>query len=471
LLIIGLSLQAQVNLDSGLVGCYPFSGNANDQSGHGNNGVVYGATLTTDRFGTPNSAYNFTGSNSDHIAIPNFPSMITKNEFSISIWTQSSINTSSCPIVLIADSAKNRLCACVQYTSGPYCIWDYGDFLTTGRMVLATGPYTKAWQHYVFMISQSENIKKIYENGILIDSSACTGSITTTSRVLSIGGSLDWSGGPLWWYGALDDVRIYDRAITANEVMMLYKSSPPCIEGPVCAISGKVSACSYCSGSAYVTFSDTGTNYTFQWSNGDTGSSVTNLCPGKYYVNVLHNGIWVATDSTTIVPLPGPAITINASLTNIKKGDSAVLTAMASGGVVPYTYTWNGKDTGQTIQVSPSVSTIYTVAVTDSSGCISTAEIIVHVECGQLFIPDVFSPNGDGQNDVLYVRGDCINTIMFDVFDRWGNKVFTTNNINMGWNGMYNGQAMNTGTYVYYIYAVMMDGSKIERSGNITLVR
>jgi gliding motility-associated-like protein len=74
-------------------------------------------------------------------------------------------------------------------------------------------------------------------------------------------------------------------------------------------------------------------------------------------------------------------------------------------------------------------------------------------------------------NNILYVRGDCISTMEFDVFDRWGNKIFVSNNINNGWNGNYNGQPMNMGTYVYYLNITLMDGRTVNKKGNITLVR
>jgi gliding motility-associated-like protein len=59
----------------------------------------------------------------------------------------------------------------------------------------------------------------------------------------------------------------------------------------------------------------------------------------------------------------------------------------------------------------------------------------------------------------------------FIIFDRWGNKVFETENINQGWDGAYKGQPMNAGTYVYVLHAILNDGSLIEKKGNITLVR
>lgn len=88
-----------------------------------------------------------------------------------------------------------------------------------------------------------------------------------------------------------------------------------------------------------------------------------------------------------------------------------------------------------------------------------------------LWIPDAFSPNGDGQNDVLFVRCDCIKSMNLKIFDRWGNKVFETENVDQGWNGTYNGQPLNSGTYVYYIKATLYTNNVVEHKGNIELIR
>jgi gliding motility-associated-like protein len=119
---------------------------------------------------------------------------------------------------------------------------------------------------------------------------------------------------------------------------------------------------------------------------------------------------------------------------------------------------------------SPIVTTTYTVTMVSDSGCSTTEPITVDVNCN-IFIPEAFSPNGDGQNDVLYVHGDCIKTMQFDVFDRWGNKVFETNDRSIGWDGRYAGKALNTGSYVYELTATLTDGTSQTRKGNIALVR
>lgn len=91
--------------------------------------------------------------------------------------------------------------------------------------------------------------------------------------------------------------------------------------------------------------------------------------------------------------------------------------------------------------------------------------------CNSLFIPNAFSPNGDQQNDVLYVRGNCMSSMDFTIFDRWGNKVFESENQNIGWDGNYKGQPMNTGTYVWYLKGTMNDGTAINKKGTVALIR
>lgn len=88
-----------------------------------------------------------------------------------------------------------------------------------------------------------------------------------------------------------------------------------------------------------------------------------------------------------------------------------------------------------------------------------------------VFIPDVFSPNGDGYNDVLHVRGPTLVEVEFAVFDRWGKRLFSAGTVDHGWDGTVGGERSASGVYVYTLIARAEDGTRIERTGNITLVR
>jgi gliding motility-associated-like protein len=88
-----------------------------------------------------------------------------------------------------------------------------------------------------------------------------------------------------------------------------------------------------------------------------------------------------------------------------------------------------------------------------------------------IFVANVFSPNGDGTNDVLHVLGNGIEELSFTVYSRWGEKVFETTNVNNGWDGTYKGEPMNVGVFVYFITGKFKNGETIDKNGNITLLR
>ena len=87
------------------------------------------------------------------------------------------------------------------------------------------------------------------------------------------------------------------------------------------------------------------------------------------------------------------------------------------------------------------------------------------------FIPDAFSPNADGNNDKLFVRGNNIQELYFAVYDRWGEKVFETTDKNIGWDGTYKGQELSGAVFVYYCTGKYMDGKEFKQKGDVTLVR
>jgi gliding motility-associated-like protein len=88
-----------------------------------------------------------------------------------------------------------------------------------------------------------------------------------------------------------------------------------------------------------------------------------------------------------------------------------------------------------------------------------------------VFVPEAFSPNGDGQNDVFMIRGAGIKNIHLYVYDRIGEKVFESTDINLGWDGTYKGQPMNTAVFVYHADIFFTDGTTTFLKGDVSLVR
>jgi gliding motility-associated-like protein len=114
---------------------------------------------------------------------------------------------------------------------------------------------------------------------------------------------------------------------------------------------------------------------------------------------------------------------------------------------------------------------VYDIAATDANGCTKNFNINVHSQTCKIYIPNGFTPNGDGKNDVFRIpQGIQIQLNEFSIFDRWGNKVFSTTNSSIGWDGNSNGKDCPAGTYVYIIKGIANNKEK-ELKGTITLIR
>ncbi len=185
-----------------------------------------------------------------------------------------------------------------------------------------------------------------------------------------------------------------------------------------------------------------------------------------------------ATGEIFVDILPLPIITANAEPETIFEGESSQLSATNEAG---YVYTWTPENSLDNSGISnPSASPIstsnYTVTVMDENGCTNTTNVTVNVREGicdfpYIYVPTGFTPNNDGENDVLFVRGVFIDELTFVIYDRWGDKVFETDNQEIGWDGTKNGKALPSGVFGYYLRAVCKNGEEYKRQGNVTLVR
>jgi gliding motility-associated-like protein len=216
--------------------------------------------------------------------------------------------------------------------------------------------------------------------------------------------------------------------------------------------------------------------YTYLLTPGNfTSSSINNLQGGTYTVTITDANNCTYTGSIT-VPVTGSLnVDISPSTTTIIQGDSIQLVVNTPS---TYTYSWT-PSLGLSCTscpnpfASPNVTTVYYVTVTDGSGCsgIDSILIVVDIKCGELFFPTIFSPNNDGINDLQCVFGNCISSIEWAVYNRWGEKLFETKDPKACWDGTYKGKLVNTGVYVYKLKAILFNGEIVEQQGNITITR
>ncbi len=118
----------------------------------------------------------------------------------------------------------------------------------------------------------------------------------------------------------------------------------------------------------------------------------------------------------------------------------------------------------------------YTVTVTNDGSCTAVASIGINAfdpPCNEedIFLPNAFSPNDDGENDVLFIRGNFILDVELRIYNRWGQEVFFTNDQNMGWDGTFNGEQLTPDVFGYYLSVGCPGDKRYQTQGNITLFR
>ena len=144
-----------------------------------------------------------------------------------------------------------------------------------------------------------------------------------------------------------------------------------------------------------------------------------------------------------------------------------------------WTYDWSTGESGIgliSITDTPIESMIYSVTITDENGCMSIMEILVTVlqpSCDEtdIYLPNAFTPNGDTTNDVLFVRSNFVSELEFFVFNRWGEEIFRTTDINRGWDGTYNGELLTPDVYAYCLKVTCPNDEKYVKTGNVSLLR
>lgn len=227
-----------------------------------------------------------------------------------------------------------------------------------------------------------------------------------------------------------------------------------------------------CPGAEAVLTADGGGLYL--WSTGDTTATITITAGGVYTVTTSNA---CASDAASITITESPI--------------DAMLTAAPTTGTAPLAVAFTNESTpagpaswdfgaGTSTEPSPTWTYtepgVYTVVLTASdpaSGCTDTAMVLITVSPGTSWItvPNVFTPNGDGSNDLFLVQQEGIIDLDCTVLNRWGQEVERITSVEQGWNGRKNGDLLPAGTYFYVITARGLDGRGYDLHGTVTLVR
>ncbi|MFK8105170.1 MAG: PKD domain-containing protein [Saprospiraceae bacterium] len=226
---------------------------------------------------------------------------------------------------------------------------------------------------------------------------------------------------------------------------------------------------------------------TYFWTPGDAviaggNTSTPLISPGittEYYVFVTNQfGCELRDTVTANVFNYVPPLTVDADPDTIIIGQSSQLSSTVDPG---YNYNWSPSETLDDPTIStplatPEVSTLYNLYIETAQGCSNQATLFVVVlnpKCDDpfIFIPNAFTPNGDGQNDVLFVNGNNIDVMNLAIYNRWGEKVFESDRKEKGWDGTYKGEALTPDVYGFYLTVKCFDGIEFFKKGNINLLR
>ena len=215
----GYNDSSSTPFNYGLIAWYPFDGNASDMSGNGNDGTVYGASSVEDRSSHESQALDFNGSN-NHVELPsNVSSSLTK-DLTISMWVHSSEFGPGSQFLFLRPTSGNS--ESVKLGISPEGIIEFR--INDDPLNADVGVTEGLWQHIV--ITFDGGMQKIYLDGPKVASRSKIASLDSTTEPSYIAVDKD-SNLNQFFNGSIDDIRIYDRALSAEEIELLYRAESP----------------------------------------------------------------------------------------------------------------------------------------------------------------------------------------------------------------------------------------------------
>jgi gliding motility-associated-like protein len=466
-------------------------------------GIGYGSATVLAQGGTPPYNYNWQYGGSNQ----------TNNQLLTGINAVSVTDANGCDTIIEVDMLPpGDIAAEITNLTGTTCYGDCDGSISVnatsgtapfnynwsngeqGSLIteLCSGPYTVTIidsencviHKYVYLVEPEELIANPIESGNIL----CYGE-TTDITVNTQGGTMPYNVS--WSTGAeestLTNVPAGVYEVTVTDANLCIDSATIQVNQPPILLmdtSMRNMLCTgLCSGEAKV-FPDGGTPpYSYNWSNGDNNSIAESLCEGTYVLTLTDNNGCSLTENFFIINENYiPPLEAYPDRESIYYGETTTLHA------IPYdsttTYHWRPPNylnsTSQANVISsPEEDIEYIVTITDKYGCsnIDTVRVkIMEIVCGDpyIYIPNAFSPNGDGNNDyfIPLAPQSLITDMYFAVFNRWGELIYETDNINdQGWDGTYKGEVLAPDVFVFYFKATCLNQLQYEKKGNVTLIR
>lgn len=517
LLILLVNLQSgfsqSISSDS-LVLHLPFNGNAKDISGNHYDGVVNGATLTTGENNLQGTAYYFDGKSS--IVIPNLKKldrplkaftiliklMVTNLDIDPTVrrpfptgynflyWHRNSPDSERA--FLYSKIRASWQPASTDSSIKPTLAinMDFCNIANTASGYNRDALEVLKWHTIAFVYTDS-SIKVYHNCNMTLDFSGLPSNISvlcgTEPMQISLGNVplAAFKYGYRYFKGKIDDLQIYTRALDEQEVKAYANNL--CAEKPVARLSASKDTCK----PSVINFTDVSdikgmSLYRRSWEinnrNIDTSKSFTHTFTNKgiYYIKLT-----IFTDSLTSYSAD-TLLTVDS--TNYIKflfpADTTV--SVCRGGNISYTVntdailkwkpcTFLSSCTAATVTISPGNDISYTITGINRVGCVNSANVKIHLLAANdsVYVPNAFTPNGDRLNDTFGpLSFNGVKKINFNIYNRWGNSVFSSKEQSYKWDGTFKGIAQPSGAYIYTLTYIQGDGCELKQTkGTIQMIR
>jgi gliding motility-associated-like protein len=257
----------------------------------------------------------------------------------------------------------------------------------------------------------------------------------------------------------VSEVGQYSVTVTQNNCTITASTVVALGTAPTVSLGDDLSFCGQ-----FSTTLGTGVSNTL-WSTGVIAASITVSQPGIYWAEIA-NDCGTARDTIEIIGFQNPSIDLGEDKTLC---DGEITLSIQGQGENQIQWS-NGASGNSIIVTEPG---IYSVKVTNENGCSDSDTITVFSCCEIKDMPTAFTPNGDLKNDLYIVRtqGIQFEKVTLSIYNRWGEKVFETNDLKEGWNGVYKSEPAPAGVYGYLLEAECVGGESITKKGNLTLIR
>ena len=207
---------------------------------------------------------------------------------------------------------------------------------------------------------------------------------------------------------------------------------------------------------------------TIHWSNDETTATNQTLHDSGSYVLSLTNHCGTTQDTITLSYQPYPEVNLGSD-TIVCEEPITLYNQSTLDSNSTYSYAWS--DGSEKAQLTINLGDEYSLTVTDDLGC-SDADVILIEDCGiTFFIPNAFSPNGDGLNEIFLPQGSGFDKYHMAIFNRWGEEIFSTTDPTTVWDGTYHGERVDQGVYSYRIWVEAEGYASRHFIGTVTLVR